>query len=90
VRAAARLNGSDLDRAGDVLMSKIRTPWKRVPTVGSVPQSTLARDSSTDMNKAKVSAIVTALVRQKSGRAGIEPRLDPRAAGYQVVGLLGW
>ena len=33
-----------------LLMSKIRTPWKRVPTDGSVPQSTLARDSSTDMN----------------------------------------
>jgi hypothetical protein len=32
------------------LMSKIRTPWNRVPTVGSVPQSTRARDSSTDMN----------------------------------------
>ena len=32
------------------LMSKIRTPWNRVPTVGLVPQSTRARDSSTDMN----------------------------------------
>ena len=31
-------------------MSKIRTPWNRVPTVGLVPQSTRARVSSTDMN----------------------------------------
>ena len=30
-------------------MSKMRTPWNRVPTAGFVPQSTRARVSSTDM-----------------------------------------